>query len=102
MDFGGHLENMQIRSLRRHFSACQHWFLVQHTKLPQIKVSNLFLHKMPVLVNFSDVFPYHRTAYSFASSWLPGDTEEVNTVQPTKDEFKIQSVLKWHPNYLFQ
>ena len=24
--FGGHLENMQIRSLRRHFSACQHWF----------------------------------------------------------------------------
>ena len=26
-DFGGHFENMQIRSLRRHFSACQHWFL---------------------------------------------------------------------------
>ena len=24
--FGGHFENMQIRSLRRHFSACQHWF----------------------------------------------------------------------------
>ena len=26
-DFGGHFENMQIRSLRHHFSACQHWFL---------------------------------------------------------------------------
>ena len=27
MIFGGHFENMQIRSLRRHFSACQNWFL---------------------------------------------------------------------------
>ena len=27
MTFGGHFENMQIRSLRRHFSACQHVFL---------------------------------------------------------------------------
>ena len=27
MIFCGHFENMQIRSLRRHFSACQHWFL---------------------------------------------------------------------------
>ena len=27
MIFGGHFENMQIRSLRHHFSACQHWFL---------------------------------------------------------------------------
>ena len=26
MIFGGHFENMQIRSLRHHFSACQHWF----------------------------------------------------------------------------
>ena len=26
-DFGGHFENMQIRSLRRYFSACQHCFL---------------------------------------------------------------------------
>ena len=26
MSFGGHFEIMQIRSLRRHFSACQHWF----------------------------------------------------------------------------
>ena len=25
-DFGGHFENTQIRSLRRHFSACQHWY----------------------------------------------------------------------------
>ena len=37
--FGGHLENMQIRSLRLHFSACQHFFWIQHTKLPLIKVS---------------------------------------------------------------
>ena len=27
MVFGGHLENMQIRSIKSHFSACQHWFL---------------------------------------------------------------------------
>ena len=27
MNFGGHFENMQIRSLRRHFAACQDWFL---------------------------------------------------------------------------
>ena len=26
MIYGGHFENMQIRPLRRHFSACQHWF----------------------------------------------------------------------------
>ena len=26
MIFGGHFENMPIRLLRRHFSACQHWF----------------------------------------------------------------------------
>ena len=26
-DFGGHLENMQISSIRRHFSACKDWFL---------------------------------------------------------------------------
>ena len=32
-------------------------FRIQHTKLPLIKVSNPFLHKMPVLVNFSDFFP---------------------------------------------
>ena len=25
-DFGGHLENMQISSIRRHFSACKHSF----------------------------------------------------------------------------
>ena len=26
MIFGGHFKNMQIRTLRGHFSACQHWF----------------------------------------------------------------------------
>ena len=31
-------------------------FRIQHTKLPLIKVSNPVLHKMPVLVNFSDFF----------------------------------------------
>ena len=58
MIFAGHFENMQIRSLRRHFSTCQHWFCfwIQHTKLPLIKVSNQFLHKMPILINFSDFF----------------------------------------------
>ena len=31
-------------------------FRIQRTKLPLIKVSNSFLHTMPVLVNFSDFF----------------------------------------------
>ena len=31
-------------------------FRIQHTKLPLIQVSNPFLHKMPVLVNFSGFF----------------------------------------------
>ena len=31
-------------------------FQIQHTKLPLIKVSNPFLHKISVLVNFSDFF----------------------------------------------
>ena len=56
-DFGSHFENMQIRSLRRHFSACQHWFSDSAYQIPLIKVSNPFIHKMPVLVNFSDIFP---------------------------------------------
>ena len=31
-------------------------FWIQRTELPLIKVSKPFLHKMPVLVNFSDFF----------------------------------------------
>ena len=53
MIFGGHFEIMQIRSLRRHFSACQHWFLDSAYQI----TPNLLLHKMTVLVNFSDFFP---------------------------------------------
>ena len=56
MIFGGHFENMQIMPLRRHFSACQHWFSDSAYQITQIKVSNPLLHKMPVLVNFSDFF----------------------------------------------
>ena len=56
MIFGGHFENMQIRLLRLHFIG----FWIQHTKLPLIKVSNPFLHKMPVLVIFSDFFPDYK------------------------------------------
>ena len=32
-------------------------FWIERTKLPLIKVSEPFLHKMPVLANFSDFFP---------------------------------------------
>ena len=56
MIFGGHFENMQIRSLRRHFQLANIGFWIQRTKLPLTKVSNPFLHKMPVLVNFYDFF----------------------------------------------
>ena len=31
-------------------------FWIQRTKLPLVKVSKPFLHKMPVLANFSDFF----------------------------------------------
>ena len=57
MIFGGHFENMQIRPFRRHSQLANIDFRIQHTKLSLIKMSNPFLHKMPVLVNFSDFFP---------------------------------------------
>ena len=56
MIFGGHFENMQIRPLGVISQLANIGFRIQHTKLPLIKVSNPFLHKMPVLVNFSDFF----------------------------------------------
>ena len=58
MLFGGHFENMQIRSLRRHLQFANIGLWIQHTKLPLINVSNTFLHKMPVLVNLSDFFSW--------------------------------------------
>ena len=68
MIFGSHFENMKIKPLRRHFSACQHWFSDSAYQITPIKVSNPFLHKMPVLVNFSDFFPdYSIVLLSFAS-----------------------------------
>ena len=57
MIFGGHFENMQIRPLRRHFSACKHWFSDSAYQITPNQDVNPFLHKMPVLVNFSDFFP---------------------------------------------
>ena len=54
MIFGGHFENMQQDVISQ---LANIGFWIQHTKLPRIKVSNHFLHKMPVLVNFSDFFP---------------------------------------------
>ena len=58
MIFGGHFENMQIRLLDVISQIANIGFRTQHTKLPLIKVSNPFLHKMPVLVNFSDIFSW--------------------------------------------
>ena len=57
MIYGGHFENMQIRSLRRHFSASQHWFSDSAYQITPNQGVKPFLHKMPVLVNFSDFFP---------------------------------------------
>ena len=37
MIFGGHFENMQIRSLRLHFPACQHWFSDSAYQITPIK-----------------------------------------------------------------
>ena len=48
---------MQIRSLRLISQLANIGFRIQHAKLPLIKVSNPFLHKMPVLVNFLIFFP---------------------------------------------
>ena len=56
----------------------------QHTKLPLIKVSNHFLHKMPVLINFSDIFSWqlkdwlefgwsHPRNYFNATKWTSHD-----------------------------
>ena len=57
MIFGGHFVNMQTRSLRLHFSACQHWFPDSAYPITPNQSVKPFLHKMPVLVNFSDFFP---------------------------------------------
>ena len=54
MIFRGHFENMQIMAGRRHSQLAHICFRIHRTKSPLIKVSNPFLHKMPVLVNFSD------------------------------------------------
>ena len=49
--------NMPIRSLRRHYSACQHCFFDSAYQLAPNQGVNHFLHKMPVSVNFSHFFP---------------------------------------------
>ena len=53
MIFGGHLENMQIRSLRRHFSTCQHWFSDSAYQMCQ----TLFFTKCLYLLTFLIFFP---------------------------------------------
>ena len=46
-DFGGHLENMQISSIRRRFSACKHWFwdLAYHVTLKKFVRPYVFRNK---------------------------------------------------------
>ena len=59
---GGHFENMQIRSLRRHFQLANIvLFFIQHTKLPLNMMSNHFPHEMHVLVSFSGFLPDYWT-----------------------------------------
>ena len=62
LQFGGHLGNMQIRLWRRHFSACQHWFLdsaYQNTPNRHLKTFSsqnacTFLNKRLFLIFFPD------------------------------------------------
>ena len=56
MIFSDHFENMQIRSLGRHFSACQHWILDSAYQIIPNQGVKPFSSQMPVLVNFSDLF----------------------------------------------
>ena len=58
MIFGGHFENMQIRPLRRHFSACQHWFSDSAYQITPNQPVGL-------LVNFSDFFPDYPYIYRY-------------------------------------
>ena len=69
--FGGHLENMQIRSLRRHFSACQHWFLdLAYQSTPNQCVKSFF-HKKQVHINFSDFSPWLTQSIQYRyAKWL--------------------------------
>ena len=59
MIFGGHLENMQIRSIKSHFSICQHWSLdsaypnTPDSDLKLFSSRNAFPSK---LSDFSDFF----------------------------------------------
>ena len=53
MLFCDHFVNMQNRSLRRHFSACQNWILdLAYQITPNQGIKPFFFHKMPVIVNF--------------------------------------------------
>ena len=53
-DFGDHLENMQISSLRRHFST-NIGFRIKHTKLPKIDVYD----PLSSVKNILDTFKIH-------------------------------------------
>ena len=55
-------------------------FRIQHTKLPLIKVSNPFLHKMPVLVNFSDFFPDYIAKFKHLTQ--PNDDDDAGVMIP--------------------
>ena len=59
-------------------------FCIQHTKLPLIKISNLFLHKMPVLVNFSDFFPEYYIRASTSYSWRDSNFRIQNVSEKKK------------------
>ena len=58
MILGGHLENMQIRLLRRHFLSCQYWYCDSAYQITPYQGGNHFLCKMPALVYFSDFFSF--------------------------------------------
>ena len=54
---GGHLANMQIMSIRRHFLACQYFFFNSAYQITPKNDINPFPHELPVFVNFSGIFP---------------------------------------------
>ena len=68
--FGGHFENMQLGHLDVISQLANIGFWIQHTKLPRIKVLNAFLHKIPMLVNFSEVF-LTKTAITLLHCTIP-------------------------------
>ena len=93
--FGGHFENMQMRSLRRHFSACQHWFLDSAYQItPNQGIKPLFFTKCLYLLTFLIFFPDYTRAKEIQQVNPGGPDKQQKHQAPTISS--IEKSLSWN------